>query len=343
MKSLETYKDRIYGIFDAYSHVGESTRNKTAIDEYRILKSIYPISEKNGVKTIHSSINFNALKLSNPYILKDFIVEGDLVINGVSSYDGDSDQKAAAQYWGSLKDLSFLPRSVRSLDVDLNTFVNIKTTKGMPKVIEGIKISSIHITTLENMPVEVNGNLLIDCINLKSLAGCSNIVKGGFRIYENNHITTLVGGPEKTEGGYSLVGLPKIKSLVGMPKTVTNVDESKRGGVSIHKCGIETLEGAPEIVEGSFDIGQNKHLRSLKGSPKKITNGRYYFDDCPNVESLEGITLEVELDSNWRHPYSCRDTKFTEEDIEKYIKAALFKRTLKPETAQTFSDIIDEL
>jgi len=345
MKSLETYKDRIYGIFDAYSHVGESTKNKTAIDEYRILKSIYPISEKNGVKTIHSSINFNALKLSNPYILKDFIVEGDFTIRGVSSYEGDSEQKAAAQYWGSLKDLSFLPRSVRSLDIDLDTFVNIKTTKGMPKVIDDIKISSIHITTLEDMPVEVNGNLLIDCINLKSLAGCSNIVKRMFRLYSNKHITTLVGGPEKVGGGYFAENLPKLKSLIGMPKTMFTTDSTARGGVSIRECGIETLEGAPEIVKGSFDISQNKHLRSLKGSPKKITNGRYNFENCSNVESLEGITLEVEQDSNWLYPYFCLGTKFTEEEIEKFVKTErTFKRLSDEEqAAMGSSDILHRI
>jgi hypothetical protein len=331
-KSLEMYKDRIYGIFDVYSHVGESTRNKSVIDEYRILKSIYPITEKNGVKTIHSSINYNALKLSNPYMLKDFIVEGDFVIEGVSSYDGDDDYKVAAQYWSSLKDFSFMPRSVRSLEVDLNAFVNIKTTKGMPKIAEGIKLTSKHIISLEDMPVEVNGNLLIGCKNLKSLAGCSNIIKGQFLIYDNNHITTLVGGPEKVEGGYTVTDLTNLKSLVGMPKIITTTNRRGRG-ITIHKCGIETLEGAPEIVEGNFDISQNQHLRSLKGSPEKITDGRYDFHDCPNVESLEGITLEV-------HSYSCQNTKFTKEDIERAIKVY---KTMKQGASEEEAKLITKI
>lgn len=341
MKSLEMYKDRIYGVFDAYSHIGESTRNKTAIDEYRILKSIYPISEKNGVKTIHSSINFNALKLSDPYMLRDFIVEGDFVIESVSSFEEDNIKNAAAQHWSILKDFSFMPRSVRSLKLDLDSFVNIKTTKGMPKVAEDIDISSEHIIALEDMPVEVNGPLLIDCINLKSLAGCPNIVRGMFRIYQNNHITTLVGGPEKVESGcVIIIKLTMLKTLVGMPKIIPTTGKNERKGVTITNTGIETLEGAPEIVEGTFDIRQNVNLKSLKGSPKKIIDGRYVFDDCSNVESLEGITLDIDRSSGWLSNYSSEGTKFTPEDIEKYVKVAKIKTGLKGTAGDTWEDIL---
>lgn len=341
--SLNLYKDQITNIFDAYNHVGDVIKNKGTFDDYEILRRLYPITEQNGVKTIHSSIKFHTLKLSNPFILKDFIVEGDFIIESPRSYDKDDD-KHSAQYWSSLKDFSFMPRSVHSLDVDLDSFKNVKTTKGIPKVETNISIQSKNILSLEDMPASVNGKLTLNCNKLKSLAGCSNKILGRFMLDGCNTLTSLVGGPEEVGGVYYINRAGKLTSLRGVPKIVNQNSTTKGGdGFECTYTGITSLEGAPEVVYGTFDVSNNPMLKSLKGSPKKIIQGRYEFNSCPAIEALEGITLEVEKPDSWYGTYSSDNTKFTEEDIEKYIKVALLKQGLSKGAAQTFSDLIDEL
>ena len=75
-------------------------------------------------------------------------------------------------------------------------------------------------------------------------------------------------------------------------------------------------------------------LKDLTVAPKEVT-GEFYFHG-KNLKSLRGLPKAGSYNLNTT---KLNDKPITDIDIE----TALMKHTLKPETAQTFSDIIDEL
>jgi len=344
LKSIEQNKDIIYSIFDAFEHVYTSP----TVNDYSVISRLYKITEENGIKTIHGSVVYDALHLTDPYFFKDFNVTGSFVIESRGKYEDK------APSYNHLKDFSFMPKSVRDLELDLRLYPNITTTKGMPKVQKDIKINNSYIAKLEDMPDVLNGVFII-YINekLTSLAGCPNVVNGDFSIM-STPITTLVGGPEVVTGSYKCVNTD-IKNFVGAPKVIGEKhkeeieDKLSKQEYLGHNLGfygndndnLISCEGAPELVYGDFSVANNKNLVSLKGSPKKIIGGCYNLGSCPNLKNLEGLTIDIDYLKDYRiYSLGYRDTNLTDEDIEKYIRVAKVKQGLTGQAAETWEDIL---
>jgi hypothetical protein len=346
---IEQNKDIIYSIFDAYEHVHT---NETT-DDYNVISRLYKITEENGFKTIHGHIVYDALKLNDPYFFKNFNVTGSFHIESRGRYGDDKEKHIVSQ----LTDFSFMPRSVRDLKLDLQFFPNITTTKGMPKVQEGIEINSSNISKLEDMPDTLNGEFnLYDLKKLKSLAGCPNTINGDFSIMSTS-INTLVGGPEVVTGSYSCTS-SNITNFVGAPKIIAeghkksiedkvniNAFVYNEGGFNGgHNEQLLTCEGSPETVYGNFSVSGCKNLTSLEGSPKKIIGGTYDLGDCPKLKSLNGLTLDIVNSDGYRkYSLSYKDENITQEDIEKYVSVQKLKQGMSSGAKETFGGLMDEL
>jgi hypothetical protein len=348
---IEQNKDVIYGIFDAYNHIHT---NETT-DDYSVVSRLYKITEENGVKTIHGHIIYDALKLNDPYFFKDYNITGSFYIENRGRYsDSNNKEKYIVT---QLTDFSFMPRSVRDLNLDLHFFPNIITTKGMPKVQKGIEIKSGNISKFEDMPDTLNGIFNVyNLKNLKSLAGCPNTINGNFTIM-STPITTLVGGPEVVTGRYSCTS-SNIKNFVGAPKVIAEdykesiEDKISNNGFVYDEGGFNgghneqllTCEGAPETVYGNFNINGCKNLTSLEGSPKKIVGGHYDLGDCPKLKSLNGLTLDIIQSENYfKYSLGYKDNNFTLEDIEKYVSVQKLKQSMSSGAKETFGGLMDEL
>jgi hypothetical protein len=83
-----------------------------------------------------------------------------------------------------------------------------------------------------------------------------------------------------------------------------------------------------------YDYGVNLNIKDLKIFPKEVTGEFAYKGN--DLKSLSGLPKAGTYDFGYT---TLNGKPITDIDIE----TALMKHTLKPETAQTFSDIIDEL
>jgi hypothetical protein len=344
LNSIEQNKDTIYSIFDAFEHI----HTNPTVDDYSVVSRLYKITEENGVKTIHGSIVYDALHLTDPYFFKDFNLTGSFVITGRDKYVDNAPPRT------HLKDFSFMPRSVRNIDLDLSAFSTIVSTKGMPKIQKGFDIKYGNIAKFEDMPEVINGNFNIwSSDKLTSLAGCPNTINGNFNI-STTPLKTLVGGPEVVTGDYKCMNTD-IKNFIGAPKIVgekykeeieDKLSKQEYIGSSFGFYGndnknLVSCEGAPEVVYGDFSVNSNKNLVSLQGSPKKIIGGTYNLGDCPKLKNLEGLTLDIEyLENRYKYKLGYKDTNLTDEDIERYVKVAKVKQGLTGNAAETWEDIL---
>ena len=125
--------------------------------------------------------------------------------------------------------------------------------------------------------VDVNGNVVLDCLNLTELPLKFGKVAGTFFCGQNK-LTNLKGCPREVGGNFSC-NSNKLTNLEGCPREVGR-------DFSCNRNKLTSLEGSPQKVDGSFYC-QNNELITLKGAPDKIPgNFSFYNNNLVNFKYL---------------------------------------------------------
>ena len=162
-----------------------------------------------------------------------------------------------------------------------------------------------NYTINDDFTIDVNGNVDIRYKGLTEIPEYIQfgVVDGDFNC-ELNRLTSLKGAPKEVKGEFNCDN-NKLTSLVGAPKEVG-------GDFYCYNNQLTSLKGAPKEVKGEFNCDINK-LTSLEGAPEKVGGG--FYCDHNQLTSLKGAPKEV----SWN--FDCRNnsTKFTEDDVKKYV------------------------
>ena len=152
--------------------------------------------------------------------------------------------------------------------------------------------SYLNLISLEGCPDYVRGNFKCNsCDNLTSLQGAPKEVGGDFDCENCNSLTSLQGAPEKVGGSLVCRWCKNLTSLQGAPEKVG-------GNFYCYSCyNLTSLQGAPKKVGGSFDCEYCNSLTSLQGAPEKV-GGNFHCRWCENLTSLQGAPKEVGWDFN---------------------------------------------
>jgi hypothetical protein len=106
------------------------------------------------------------------------------------------------------------------------------------------------------------GDISVNGVNLTSLDGCPEKVSGMFACSDNPALTSLVGGPKETVGGYSA-----------------------------EDCGLTSLDGLPLKIGGFLAIDSNP-LTSIKGIDQLTEmDGPIYLNGCSIKSHILGVFL----------------------------------------------------
>ena len=117
-------------------------------------------------------------------------------------------------------------------------------------------------------------------IELTSLEGCPDYVRGNFNCSQCDNLTSLKGAPKEVDGDFVCKLSHKLTSLEGAPERVG-------GNFDCHYCkSLTSLKGAPEKVGGYFDCHNCISLTSLEGAPKEV-GGDFWCNDCANLTSYD--------------------------------------------------------
>jgi hypothetical protein len=105
-----------------------------------------------------------------------------------------------------------------------------------------------------------NGGIDVSSRKLTSLDGCPEVIGGGFALYDNPSLASLVGGPKEVGGFYTA-----------------------------DHCGLISLEGLPGKIGGDLILSHN-HLTSLLGiNQLKEMDGWVNISKCPITSHILGV------------------------------------------------------
>ena len=137
----------------------------------------------------------------------------------------------------------------------------LKSLKGMPqKIGRGIFIAGDYaLEDLEGMPEVCHGPFqAYGMKNLKSLKGCSQIIKDNCYI-QSDVLQSLQGGPQKVKGNFQINGCIKLKNLKSAPEFIG-------GELNCYKCvELQSLEGI-KVVKGPINTNECPKLNNGKRS-----------------------------------------------------------------------------
>jgi len=124
------------------------------------------------------------------------------------------------------------------------------------------------------------GNIDVYDLDITSLEGAPQTVKGYFICSGNLKLTSLEGAPEMVGGFFSCSYNPRLISLKGAPKSVG-------GNFNCNfNSKLTSLEGAPESIGKNFNCYNNSKLISLKGFPKNV-DGDFNCSNNPKLTQSE--------------------------------------------------------
>lgn len=96
----------------------------------------------------------------------------------------------------------------------------VKTGYLKPNASKEYKIKNKTIETLEGLfPIKIDGDLILQQLDITSLKGCPEMVNGRFQC-TLAEITSLKGGPEWVNGDYWVGNCDQLESLEGAPKYI---------------------------------------------------------------------------------------------------------------------------
>ena len=146
----------------------------------------------------------------------------------------------------------------------------------------GLNCDYSHIVSLNNFPIEVNGEFsCYKCENLISLKGSPKIVKDSFYCSCTN-IKTLEGSPIYVGEDFRCSSCDKLTSLKGSPKYIG-------GSFMCFNCSsLIDLNGSPKYVIRNFNCRECKNLTSLEGLPIFIGND-FDYSKCKNLKDLDRL------------------------------------------------------
>jgi hypothetical protein len=117
------------------------------------------------------------------------------------------------------------------------------------------------------------------CINLTSLEGCPDVVRGTFFLTNCQSLKTLKNAPKKVNS-FNANFCHGLTSLEFCPEV--------RQNFSIYQCKkLTSLEFGPTEITGNYIISNCFKLTSLEHAPKSVKN--FSCDGCRDLTSLEGI------------------------------------------------------
>ena len=112
----------------------------------------------------------------------------------------------------------------------------------------------------------------------------------GYFNCSNLDLISLKGAPQEVRGDFYCSGCEYLTSLEGAPKKVSRC-------FTCSGCNVLTsLKGAPKEVGGAFYCLYCRHLNSLKGAPKKVGGdfncygcaGKFTIEDVKKVSNVRG-------------------------------------------------------
>lgn len=153
--------------------------------------------------------------------------------------------------------------------------------------------------------VTIEGNLILSNNNLRNLKNCPKKIVRHLVVSNNRSLRSLVGGPE--EVGDIDISNCNLTSLEGFPKLIkanSSVDISGNkltslvglppeevGNLTIYNNpGLKTLQGCPKLIRGGFEALWLP-ITNMIGGPTVIYEDLLLYDT--EINSLEGFPKEV--------------------------------------------------
>jgi len=130
-------------------------------------------------------------------------------------------------------------------NLDLSNCGASELPAGLIMVKQSLFFNSNNMVSLESMPLEVGGYLLLAHNQLISIKGLPRRVGKDLSLY-SNQIVSLEGMPDYVGGGIDFSN-NKIVSINGLPNEVN-------GELAIGSNPIESLDGLPKIIRGDLTI-----------------------------------------------------------------------------------------
>lgn len=152
-------------------------------------------------------------------------------------------------------------------DVDLTGILFKKVPMKINKVTGDYTAAGGSISTLENSPDVVTGDLTMIHLDIKSFVGGPSEVGGDCIYTGNDQVTSIEGLPSKVGGRIDISGCKKITSLKGIHKIVKQMDgefDASTAGVKEAVLGLMAIRGITSVNLPDNKVAAiiNKHLSS---------------------------------------------------------------------------------
>jgi hypothetical protein len=177
----------------------------------------------------------------------------------------------AGAYWGTTGWI--IPEDANFTKLAITQPPQIEQAEGK------LDFTRCQLSTLEGLPYELNGSLVVTDNKLTSLKDCPQRIHGSIA-FDQNKITSLREGPRWIGEDYAC-GHNPLTSLDGCPAHIP-------GYFYCPGTKITSLRGGPRTIGGYMSIEDNPKLSSLEGAPTEI-GAHVYVGDLPKLESLEGL------------------------------------------------------
>lgn len=162
-----------------------------------------------------------------------------------------------------------------------------------------------QVDSLEGMPKEVLGSVVIDEVEISTLKYAPKDVSGDFTVIYSS-LRDLKYCPTATNYNFKANVLHTMK---GIPKKVNSLDVSNNL--------IEDLDGSPSVVTNTLDLSNNPLLKSLKGNLSNV-GYKLILKNCKNLKDVKGEIIRNKIKSAY---YETDEGNFTYDEILEDIKS----------------------